>query len=70
MTATSEVHMVADASFAGSDVKVELDTDIHTQVVEAASGSPVATETRRATIAGELDACPSAARPRARVAWS
>ena len=31
MTATSEVHMVADASFAGSDVKVELDTDIHDQ---------------------------------------
>ena len=61
MTATSEVHMVADASFAGSDVKVELDTDIQTQVVDAASGSPVATETRRATIAGELDACPSAA---------
>ena len=29
MTAVSEVHTVLDASFAGSDVKVELDTDIH-----------------------------------------
>ena len=61
MTAVSERHTVMDATFAGSDVKVELDTDITTSVTDTASGDPVMTETRRATIAGELDGCPSAA---------
>lgn len=61
MTAVSEVHTVLDASFSGSDVKMELDTDIHTNVTDTKSGSPVMTSTRRATIAGEIDGCPSAA---------
>ena len=34
MTAVSEVHTVLDASFSGSDVKIELDTDIHTNVTD------------------------------------
>jgi hypothetical protein len=61
MTAVSEIHTVVDAAFAGSDVKLELDTDIHTNVTDDATGAPVMTETRKATIAGELDGCPSAA---------
>ena len=61
MTAVSELHTVLDASFSGSDVKMELDTDIHTNVTDTTSGAPIMTSTRRATIAGELDGCPSAA---------
>ena len=61
MTAKSEMHPVVDFAFAGSDVKVELNTDITNTVTDDATGTTVLTETRRATIAGELDACPSAA---------
>ncbi len=61
MTAKSEMHPVVDFAFAGSDVKVELNTDITNTVTDDATGTTVLTETRRATIAGELDGCPSAA---------
>ena len=61
MTAKSEMHPVVDFAFAGSDVKVELNTDITNNVTDDATGATVLTETRRARIAGELDACPSAA---------
>jgi hypothetical protein len=58
---TSQIHSILDVAYNGSDVKLEFDTDIQNTVTDTATGSTVMTETRRFSMTGEIDACPSSA---------
>lgn len=61
LASSSDMHMTADVAFAGSDVKVTLQTDVQSTVTDTTSGTTVLTETVKHVTTGDLDACPNAA---------